>query len=298
VLAALVLLAPLACSTGRYREVEVDLDAGAPARTEHGHADHVLRFAVAAMESPRDTHAGYARLLARVGHELGAEVELVQRRTYSEVNEMLTAGRLDAALVCTGGYLDLLRRAPGAFEIIAIPVVGGQTTYQSLVVVPAASTATSLDDLRGTRFAFTDELSFSGRAYVVRSLGEKGETPERFFGSTLFTHSHDRSIKAVADGLVEGAVVHSLIYRHWVEREPDLASRVRVLVRSPPFGMMPIVASKSMPEAERARLRSVLLALDRDPEAAAAMRFIDIDRFAVAEPGLYDSAAAIVERTR
>jgi phosphonate transport system substrate-binding protein len=299
--AAALLVALLAgCQSTPYREVAIDLEATPTSAddTQGQRTAHVLRFAIAAMESPRDTYTGYTRMLDRLGHEVGGDVELVQRRTYREVNDMLTAGQLDVALVCIGGYLDLRRRAPSAFELIAVPVIDGETTYQSLVIVPAASPAARVEDLAGKRFAFTDELSFSGHTYLVEALEQKGLTPDRLFAGTLYTHSHDRSVDAIAAGIADGAVVSSVIFRHQLERRPGLADKIRVIDRSPSFGMMPIVASTRLSAAERARLRRVLFGLHLDPEAAAAMRLLHIDRFEEPSPGLYDSAAAIVERGR
>jgi phosphonate transport system substrate-binding protein len=290
-----------ACETRSFREVEVslappvqpahDVSGPGPART--------LRFSVAAVESPRDTYAAYSRLFGRIGERLGMHVEFVQRRTYREVNDLLATGQLDAALVCTGGYLELRRRAPGAIEVLAVPVVAGSPTYQAVVIVPAASPARSLADLAGKRFAYTDELSFSGHAYVVRQLRDAGEDPRRFFGFTIFTQNHDRSIRAVASGLVDGAAVHGHVLRHLLGDDPELARRIRVLHRSSPFGAMPVVVSTALDPATRSRLREVLLAIAEDPDGAAALGVLGIDRFdAPPSTRLYDSAEHVMEALR
>lgn len=295
---AVLLLA--GCDGARHREVEVNLSAGAspvvpsaaPARARP------LRFSVAAVESPRDTYATYTRLLSQVGRRLGVEIEFVQRRTYREVNDLLASGQLDAALVCTGGYVDLQRRTPGAVEVLAAPVVHGESTYRSLLIVPAGSPVRGLADLAGKRFAFTDELSLSGRAWAVSRLVEMGRDPERFFGGVTYTQSHDRSIGGVAAGILDGAAVHSLVFEHMVERDPALAKQVRVVERSPPFGLLPIVASTRLDPAERLRLQAALLALEEDPEAREALQALQIERFIRPPPGLYDSAGRLLEARR
>lgn len=300
--AALVLLAAAlaaACKPTPFREVAVDLSGPAPrpAAGDGGGAP-VLRFSVAAMESPRDTYATYSRLFERMGARLGVQIDFVQRRTYKEVNDLLASGQLDAALVCTGGYLDLTRRSPGAVEALVVPVVQGRSTYRSLVIVRADSPVTELRQLAGKRFAFTDELSFSGRAWVVDALGAQGLSPETFFTSTLYTHSHDRSIEAVAKGLVDAASVHSLIYEHLVRNDATLRERTRVILSSPEFGLMPLVASTRLEPEQRARLRNVLVGLSEDDEGGAALRILEIDRFAPPPPGLFDSAARVLEARR
>jgi phosphonate transport system substrate-binding protein len=298
-LAALAALA-ISCDASPFRAVDVDLAPRSEAGSGGSEAgkQRTLRFSVAAVESPRDTYSAYSQLFERLGNRLGLGIEFVQRRTYREVNDLLASGRLDAALVCTGGYLDLVRRSPGAVELIAVPVADGKSTYESVVIVPASSPALRVEDLEGRRFAFTDELSFSGRAYLVRHLRELGRDPDRFFASATYTRSHDRSIAAVARRLVDGAAVHSLVFAHMLERDPQLSRRVRVIHRSPPFGMMPIVASTRLPAAERDRLRRVLLDLARDPEGAAALEILRIDGFVSPEPGLFDSAALVADAAR
>lgn len=293
-------VALLACDATRFREAEVipAPTGAAPAEASPPGLARALRFSVAAVESPRDTYAAYSQLFERMGERLGVPIEFVQRRTYREVNDLLAAGRLDAALVCTGGYLDLAARSPGAVELIAVPLLDGEPTYRSLVVVRADAPFTSLEELAGARFAFTDELSFSGRAYVLDWLRRNGHDPHRFFASTIYTQNHDRSVKAVAAGLVDGAAVHSAVFDHLVREDPSLTSRVRVVHRSPPFGAMPVVASTALPPEMRARLREVLLQLARDPEGAEALRVLAIDGFQVPSPDLYGSAQRVVEGLR
>lgn len=289
----------VACDATPFRAADIDVAPNAQAPVASPAPEvRKLRFSVAAIESPRDTYATYARLFERLGNRLGVEIEFVQRRTYREVNDLLLSGRLDAALVCTGGYLDLRSRARDAIELLAVPVSSGASTYESVVIVPASSRAERVQDLEGKRFAFTDELSFSGRAYVVSHLRSLGRDPDHFFASVTYTRSHDRSITATARGIVDGAAVHSLVFAHMMERDPRLGARVRVLHRSPSFGMMPVVASTRLPPEERARLKRVLLDLARDPEGAAALAILGLEGFAQPTPALFDSAAAVVASHR
>jgi phosphonate transport system substrate-binding protein len=257
-----------------------------------------LRFSVAAMQSPRGTYVAYTRLLERIGFRLGMEIQLVQRRSYREVSDLLIAGQTDVAFVCTGGFFDLLRRASGSVEVIAAPVVGGTMTYQSLIIVPANGTAQRFEDLAGKKFAFTDELSFTGHAYPTYLVRSAGLAPERFFSAALFTRSHDRSVHAVAKSLVDGAAVDSHIFEGLVAAHPELAQQVRVIRRSPPFGIPPVVALTSLPAETRARIRGALLALDGDREATLILRELGIERFAVPPRDWYDAAAVVVEGGR
>jgi phosphonate transport system substrate-binding protein len=252
-------------------------------------------MSVVSIVSPRDTFQSYSELVKALGVKLGREVELVQRRTYREVNDLLIAGQLDVVFLCTGGWLELRERAPNAAAIVAMPQSAGKTTYESLIIVPAASSAMTLDDLAGKRFAFTDELSLSGREYVVELLRRSGRRADDFFESTLYTHSHDRSITAVAKGLVHGAAVHSTVLAQMSATQPLLTERVRVIHRSAEFGASPVVVSTRLPDELRARVRDALLSLEADAEGASALRMLQIDRFVVPPPGAFDSAERLRE---
>ena len=294
-LAATLLPILAGCPSSPYPEVAVDLASSRPAPTSaQKHRASVLRFSVAAMQSPQDTFAAYSRLFERLEPKLEVEIELVQRRTYQEVNELLATGQLDAALLCTGGYVELERRSPGAVEVVAVPVVHGRTTYQSYIIVPTASPAREVPELSGKRFAFTDDLSLSGFGYPSHLLRKMGADAGTFFGSVTFTHSHDRSIDAVAKGVVDGAAVDSLVYDELVRSSAEVRAGTRVIHRSPPYGVAPVVVSTRLRPERRAAIRDALLQLHEDPEARAALGLVGFDRFSAPEPKLYAGAAALL----
>jgi phosphonate ABC transporter substrate-binding protein len=69
-----------------------------------------------------------------------------------------------------------------------------------------------------------------------------------------------------------------LVFDRLVQASPALRNGVRVIHRSPEFGVSPVVASTLVAPERREAIRKVLLALDRDPEAAEALRGTGIER--------------------
>lgn len=246
-----------------------------------------LRVAIAAVISPRGTVEGYRPLLDYLQRKIGRPVELIQRRTYAEINDLIKSGYVDVAFVCTSAYVAGQRDF--GMELLVAPQMKGETVYYSILIVPATSSARSLADLRGRTFAFTDPMSTSGRLYPTFLVKQLGETPESFFARTFFTYSHDDAIRAVADGLADGAAVDSLVYDYAVAREPELAARTRIIHRSPPFGIPPVVVGPAARPQLVAELRDVLLHMADDPEGQAALAGLDIDRFVLINDSAYDS---------
>jgi phosphonate transport system substrate-binding protein len=288
----LALLLP-ACAPSPQAKVAgyVDLQNLQPLPTPVSNEIRPLKVAIAAVISPQGSAESYAPLLDYLAKKLDRPVERVQRRTYSEVNELVRNGEVDMAFVCTSSYL-VGSRGFG-MQLLVAPQVNGEVAYRADVIVPANSPAQSFADLRGKVFAFTDPMSFSGRIYPTYLLQQMGESPDTFFDRTFLTYSHDDAIQAVASGLADGASVDNLVYDFAVKRDPSLAQRVRVIHVSPAFGMPPVVVSPSIRPQLRADLADILLHMDTDPQGRLALQALDYDRFVTVNDEDYQNAKEV-----
>lgn len=255
-----------------------------------------LRVSVAAVISPKGTAQSYQALLDYLSAKLERPVELIQRRTYAETNALIEAGYVDVAFVCTSAYLDGAARF--GMELLAAPQVNGETVYHSVLLVPAGSSAQSMADLRGKRFAFTDPMSNTGRVYPTYLVQQLGSTPEQFFSKVFFTYNHDDAIRAVAEQVADGAAVDSLVYEFALEREPELARRVRVIHRSPPFGIPPVVVNPDVRPQLKAILRDLLYSMADDPDGQQALADLGIERFVPISDEAYSSARRLFQEMR
>lgn len=250
-----------------------------------------LKVAVAAVISPQGTAESYQPLLDVLADKLDRPIQLVQRRTYAEVNDLVRGGGVDVAFVCTAAYVE----GHDAFgmELLAAPQVNGEVAYYSVLIVPSDSPATGMADLRGKIFAFTDPLSNTGRNYPMWLVAKLGETPETLFARTFYTYSHDDAIRAVADRMADGAAVDSLVYDYALSRDPSLAERVRVIHTSPPFGIPPVVVGPAARPQLKAELEALLLGLVDDPAGQDALRAIGVERFVPIDDAAYDSVRVL-----
>jgi phosphonate transport system substrate-binding protein len=255
-----------------------------------------LRVAVSAIISPRETFDSYREMLKYLEKRVGIPTELIQRETYQEVNELIGKGMLELAFICTGAYVE--GSVPQNIELLAAPVVNGESAYYSYIIAATRTKILEFEGLRGKVFAFTDPLSNTGYLAPRYLLLERNETVEGFFGRTIFTHSHDRSIEAVAKGLVDGAAVDSLVYDAMAETNPQLIAQLRIIDRSPPFGIPPVVVPRELPASRKEQIREILLAMHNDPEGREILRKLKIERFVRVEDSLYDSVRVMFDKIR
>ena len=249
--------------------------------------DNLLRIAISGVLSPSKTLEYYQELLTYIGDRIGREVIIILRPTYAEINDLVKSQSVDLAFVCTLAYVE--GKADFGMELLFAPQMYGETVYYSYLIVPDESNATSLSDLRDASFAFTDPLSNTGHLAPTYNLSLLGETPSSFFGSYIYTYSHDNSVVAVADGLVEGAAIDSLIYDQLINANPDLADNTKIIERWGPYGIPPVVVHPSMDSQLKQELQDLFLNLHNFDEGIAILANLEIDKFVVVPDGIYDS---------
>ena len=239
------------------------------------------------MISPKETFDLYRQLLSYLGRRMDKDLEFVQRKTYGEIDELFRRGEIDLAFICSGPYV--AGRERFGFESLAVPEVHGSHFYRSYLIVNKASTYHHLEDLRGHTFAFTDPDSNTGKLVPTYWLAEMQERPETFFSRIAYTYSHDNSIMAVARNLVDGATVDGLIWEFYQEKNPIFTAKTRIIKKSEPYGIPPLVASKNLPAESKEHIRKILYSMHQDPEGQKILKELMIDRFIPPQEEWYEN---------
>jgi phosphonate transport system substrate-binding protein len=250
-----------------------------------------LRVGMGAMCTPKEGYVYYQRLQGYIGKKLGRPVQLVDRENYAEMNGLLESGRVDAAFVCAGPYVE--GKTKFNLELLAMPLVKGKPIYYSYIVVHKDSPINSFKELRGKVFAFTDPQSNSGKLVPTYMLAKMNETPESFFSRVEFTNGHDKSIMAVAEKIVDGAAVDSLIWEYLAIKKPELTGQTKIIVKSDAYGIPPMVVRHGLDPEIKKSLKEVMMSASSDPEGQEILKGMMIDRFVAGDDKNYDSVRAI-----
>ncbi|MDX9709792.1 MAG: phosphate/phosphite/phosphonate ABC transporter substrate-binding protein [Trichloromonas sp.] len=280
------LLVLTACEEETPRVVNLAERVDLPAIEQRSNSRE-LRLSIGSIITPEQGYVYYRQLIDYLSERLDLAITVVDPGNYLKLNTMLKNGDVDVAFVCSGPYVE--GRETFGLELLAAPVVNGEAAYYSNLIVPASSPAKSLADLQGKSFAFTDPQSNSGCLVPRNQLAQRGYTPESFFDSFSYTYAHDRSIHAVAEGLVDGAAVDSLIWDYLSADDPKLKQRVRVVERFGPFAIPPVVAAPHVPQELREKFRQALLTMHQNPQGQKILQGMHIERFTPIDDGAYES---------
>lgn len=292
---ALACVQLVSCSgDAEYKQVDFSEKMSASPPTTDKNERPILRVAVAAMISPKETAIYYQELIDYLAVKIDHDAELTQRKTYSEVNELLAKRRIDLAFICTGPYVTDAERY--GIEAIATPIVRGKPFYQAYLIVNKDGGLRSLLDLKGKDFAFTDPDSNTGAMVPRYWLRQIGARPDTFFNSFTYTYSHDNAIMAVAKNLVDAAAVDGHMWEYYQQRNPFYSSKTRVIKRSEPFGSPPLVVSKALDPSMKTTLKKMVLSMHKDPEGKRILDELMIDYFAPPESEWYVPVKTMLEK--
>jgi phosphonate transport system substrate-binding protein len=249
--------------------------------------DKAVKIGVASMITPVDAVKYYQDVIDYIGEKIGQPVEMVHRRTYKEMDSLLERGEVKVAFICSAPYVK--DREKFGVELLVAPSVNGSPKYNSYIIVHNDNAIKSFSGLKGKVFAFTDPESNSGKLYPTYLLKTMGLTPEKFFTRFLYSYSHNKSVEMVAKRIVDGAAVESIVYEHMLKTGSPYVKEVKIIKRSPAYGIPPVVVTNDIGPALKEKLRAAFLGMDRTAKGRTILDAMMIDGFVEVPDRNYNS---------
>ena len=253
-----------------------------------------VKIGVAAMISPKETVRFYKQLVDYIGAKMGSPIEMVQKENYDEMDGMLEKGEVQVAFLCSGPYVK--DHAKFGAELLVAPQSYGQPFYHAYIIVHKDSPIKDMAGLKGKRFAFTDPKSNTGALVPTYMVAKEFKVkPDKFFSEMMYTKSHDKSVEAVAKKVVDGASIDSLIYDYAAKKNPVYTSQTKIIKKSPPYGIPPLVVRKETDPVLKNKIKNILLNMHSDPAGKAILDGIMVDKFIVPKDSDYNSVREMAD---
>ncbi len=259
------------------------------------HDTSVIRFA--SYLSP-NMYPTYEYTAHYVGEKVGRPTTLTVGRSFEE----FAAGQVDVGFICGLPYVHLADSPACVVELLAAPVLQGERyqcrpIYFSDVIVRSDSAYTSFDDLQGCVWAYNQRASHSGCNLVCYSLLERGKSPH-YFGKTVETGSHRRSVQLVLEGQADAAAIDSHVLDLFLSQHTDIAAKLRIIDMLGPSSIPPVVVSKSLDKELKCRMREVFVTMHEDPDAASGLHAGLIDHFVLVTDADYGDIRLMFARVQ
>jgi phosphonate transport system substrate-binding protein len=228
--------------------------------------------------------------------KMGRKVELVLRKSYREVMDLLESSNIDFAWIC--GFPYIQSREPESIQLLTVPVYRGAPQYHSYIIVPESSPLKNFSDLQGKIFAFSDPDSNSGFLYPLSLMVAQDETPETFFRQTFFTFNHAETVQAVSEQFADGGAVDSYIWEYLAVFRPEITAKTRIIKKSPSFGFPPIVSRLGVNPNTVNMMKTTLEDMDKDVTGQALLTQLKLDDFASYSDSLFNGIRAIANKVK
>ena len=236
----------------------------------------------------------YAAIAEEVGRQLKRPIHYTPAQSSDDYDD----AQVDVAFICGLPYVLKQQDAQPTIELLVAPVLCGQRyseppVYFSDVIVQQGSSYQTFEDLAGCRWAFNEEISYSGYRVVDYFLGQQGYSWD-FFGDVVRAGSHQNAMKMVQEGRVDAAAIDSQAFAVEKIQRPELAEAVRVITSVGPSPMPPVVAASRLSPQLKAELRQTLLKMHQQIGMANVLRQGNIDHFGAVDDAHYDKIREVI----
>lgn len=241
----------------------------------------------------------HTALRKHLEEKLNIKVNEHDGASYAIGIEALASGNLDIMLASPMSYYQAKQMA-GA-ELLVTPK-SEKTEYHTVFITQGENDQiNSMEDLRGTNFAFVNAASSSGYLYPKGTLVQEFDLePDRveqsgyFFENVAFSESHPNSVIGVAMGDFEAAAAAGAVIDMLIEAGSIKEGDVKIIGRTQDIPDASYIIRGDLPEDFKAAVKEAFVsfedaayfkALHSDPEA----------RFVATAPDYYDSSIEMLE---
>jgi len=221
-----------------------------------------LRVGVVPNQNPESVEANYEPFGDYLSEQLGRQVELTVPTSYNAVVEAMVNDQLDLAYFGGLSYVQARNRADVVPLVTEINPRTGDTTYHSVIIVPADSEIEDVSELRGRDFAFGSVSSTSGSLYPAIMLRDAGIDYRTDLGNFNYTNGHDATAQAVANGRVDGGGLEDRILYDLEDKGTVDENSVRVIEESDSIEGYPWVVRGALPDDLKMDITRAFLDLD------------------------------------
>jgi phosphonate transport system substrate-binding protein len=259
--------------------------AGCGSGGEQGSSDpDPLRVGVVPNQNPEKIQAEYEPFGDYLSAQLGREVELTVPTSYSAVVEAMINDKLDLAYFGGLSYVQARNQGDVTPLVTEINPRTGDTTYHSVIIVPADSQVQEVSELKGKDFAFGSVSSTSGSLYPAIMLRDASIDYRTDLGNFNYTNGHDATAQAVANGQVDGGGLEDRILYNLEDQGAVNKDSVRVIEESDPIEGYPWVVRDALSDDLKEQITQAFLTLD-DPTLLDLLRAQGYERV---DAGDYD----------
>lgn len=197
--------------------------------------------------------------------ELGRPVPMEVTSSYEELSKGLRDGEYDVGILPPLLYVQTKKAEPKV-RLLAIRQFGGSISSDALLLTRMDSDISSLKDLEGKTFCFTDRNSTTGNFLPRAYLKREGHDPAEFIGDMIWSGNHLQVLRDLVAQKCDAAATYSGSFL--TAREFGVpVGKIRQLAITGHVPQDSVVAAPDTPESITEELERALLDFDPSKDA-------------------------------
>lgn len=209
----------------------------------------------------------------------GVKVELCVLSRYGNILENFVSNRLDGAFFGSFTGALALRKLP--VEALARPeYLDGTSTYHGLLFVRKDSGISSVNEMKGKRFAFVDKATTAGYLLPLYYFRMQGIDDHRsWFRETYFAGTHETSIYDVLEKRADVGAAKNSVFARLASRDPLISAELMILAKSPDVPENGLCVREDLGTSLKTKFKETLLNMNHDEEGREVLTGFGARRF-------------------
>ena len=222
-------------------------------------SNDTLYFSVLPDQQWSELQKRFEPLLAYLEEETGIKCKLIISRDYRDLLGRFMRREIDIARF--GGFTFTMARSISDAEPLVMRDIDKE--FRSYFLVRADSSAKTIADFKGKRFAFGSRFSTSGHLMPRHFLKQENIEPESFFSEIQYSGAHDRTAKWVSNNDVDIGVANAEVIDRLLSKKSSQTLNVRILKQTPTFADYVWASHKTLPETVKQKITAAFLKLSK-----------------------------------
>jgi phosphonate transport system substrate-binding protein len=256
--------------------------------------DGTVRFGVEPFEAAAKLVPIYERVGDLLAKQLECKVQVFVTSSYTAEVEAMRAGRLEVGEFSPFSYVLAHQLAKADVVATFSNAEGKPDTYTAGIVTWPGSGITTLKEVAGHTFGYSDPTSNSGHLFPAYALKQAGIDPDTGV-KPLYSGSHTASYEALRNHKAEAAELNSQQIVSSTQAGIYKPSDFIELWRSDPIPVDPIAVRRDLDPAFKARLTHVLQTLDLTSLPTADLKMFGSGRLVPQVDSSYDGIRDLVK---
>jgi len=197
--------------------------------------------------------------------DLQTSIKIIRAQSYTAVIEGILSKTIDFAILGPAAYAKTRARDSGIEAFASFARKKGAVTpkgsyYYSMLLTLKKNGFESVKDVRRKKIALTDPASTSGSVIPNMAFSKHiGNPLTDYFGTIIYTGSHDRSIESVVNEQVHAAFVSSARIDEAVDKDILEFDQIKILWQSDPIHYDPFVFSSGVDNTTKDQIKKIML---------------------------------------